>query len=116
MLGCIRFELKLGNKYLPVEALGLPHLGPDAMLIDNSIIKALGAKLDWAAKRLLFKDSITIPSTHIRRPIRSKYYYVITQDSDTEEVPVFVFISTLFQPHMKHSFVFSVRHNLKKIR
>ena len=42
----IRFALKLGNKYLPVEALVLPHLGPDAMLIDNSIMKAFGAKLD----------------------------------------------------------------------
>ena len=44
ILGCIRFTLKLGNKYLPVEALVLPHLGPDAMLIDNSIVKAFGAK------------------------------------------------------------------------
>ena len=45
-LGCIRFTLKLGNKYFPVEALVLPHLGPDAMLIDNSIMKAFGSKLD----------------------------------------------------------------------
>ena len=40
ILGYIRFALKLGNKYLPVEALVLPHLGPDAKLID-SIMKAL---------------------------------------------------------------------------
>ena len=91
ILRYIRFALKLGNKYLPVEALVLFHLGPDAMLIDNSIMKAFEAKLDWAAERLSFKDSnITIPATHMRRPIRSKYCSVITQDSDIEEVPVFV--------------------------
>ena len=54
MLGYVRFVLKLGTKSLPVEALVLPHLGPDAMLIDNSIIKAFGVKLDWAAERLSF--------------------------------------------------------------
>ena len=92
ILGCIRFTLKLGNKYLPVEALVLPHLGPDAMLIDNSIMKkAFGAKLDWAAERLSFRDSnIPIPATHMRRSIQSKYRSVINQKSDAESVPVFV--------------------------
>ena len=62
------------------------------MLIDNSIMKALGAKLDWAAERLSFEDSnITIPATHMRRPIRSKYCSVTTQDSDKEDNPVFFF-------------------------
>ena len=90
ILGCIRFALELGNKSLLVEALVLPHLGPDAMLIDDSIMKTLGAKLDWAAERLSFKDSnITIPVTHMRRPVRSKYCSVTTQDSDAEDVPVF---------------------------
>ena len=38
--GYISFTLKLGNKSLPpVEAFVLPHLGPDAMLIDKSIMK-----------------------------------------------------------------------------
>ena len=49
-LGFIRFALKVGNKSLPVEALVLPHPGPDVMLIDNSITKAFDAKLDWAAE------------------------------------------------------------------
>ena len=90
ILRYIRFALELGNKSLPVEALVLPHLKPDAMLIDNSIMKAFGAKSEWAAKRLSFKDiNITIPATHTRRLIRSKYYSVITQNSDTEDVPVF---------------------------
>ena len=39
-LGYIRFTLKLGNKYLPEEALVLPHIGPDAILIDNSIMNS----------------------------------------------------------------------------
>ena len=80
-----------GDKSLPVEALVLPHLGPDAML-DNSTMKAFGAELDWAAERRSFKDSnITIPATHTIQPIRSKYCSVITQDSDTEDIPAFVF-------------------------
>ena len=61
------------------------------MLIDNIIMKAFGAKLDWAAERLLFKDNnITIPATHTRRPIRLEYCTIITQDSDTKDAPVFV--------------------------
>ena len=90
MLGCIRFANNLGNKSLPVEDLVLPHLGPDAMLIDNSITKAFVAKLDWAVERLSFEDSgITIPATHTRQSFRSKYCSVITQDSDTKDVSVF---------------------------
>ena len=104
ILGCIHFTLKLGNKSLPVEVLVLSYLGPDAMLIDSSIMKAFGAKLDWVGKRLSFKDSnITIPAIHMRRPIMSKYCSVITQNSDAENVSVLFLISTLSQPHMKHS-------------
>ena len=63
------------------------------MLIDNTIMKAFGAKLDWTTERPSFKDSnIIIPATHIRRSTRPKYCYGITQDSDTEDVPVFVSI------------------------
>ena len=43
ILGCVRFTLKVGNTSLPVEALVLPHLGPDVMLIDNNIMKSFGA-------------------------------------------------------------------------
>ena len=52
VLGFIRFAHKLGNKSLTVKALVLPHLGPDAILVDNIIMKTFGAKLDWAAERL----------------------------------------------------------------
>ena len=61
------------------------------MLIDNSIMEAFGARLDWAAERLSFKNSNSpIPATHTRRSIRSNYCSVITQDSDTEDVAVSV--------------------------
>ena len=91
VLGYIGFTLKLGNKSLPVEALVLPHLGPDSMLIDNSTMKSFRAKLDWAAERLSFKDSnATIPATHTRRSLGSKYCSVIAQTSDEQSVAVWV--------------------------
>ena len=91
ILGCVRFTLKLGNKPLPVEALVLPHLGPDVMLIDNRIIKSFGAKLDWTTERLSFQDSYdTIPATHVRRSLKSKYCCFITQTADTQPIPVLV--------------------------
>ena len=84
--------MKLGNKSLPVEALVLPHLGPDAVLIDISIMKAFGAKLDWVAERLALQDgNDTIPTTHMRRPIKSKYCSINTQTSNEKSVPVWVF-------------------------
>ena len=90
-LGYIRFARKPGNKSLPMEALVLSHLDPGTMLIDNIIIiKAFEVKLDWAAERLYFIDNnITLPATHTIQPFRSKYCSVFTQDSDTEDVPVF---------------------------
>ena len=59
------------------------------MLIDNSIMKYFGAKLDWAAERLSFKGSnATIPANHMRRSLKSKYCSVITQTGDEQTVPV----------------------------
>ena len=100
-----------------MEALVLPHLGPDAVLIDMSIMKAFGAKLDWVAERLALQDgNDTIPTTHMRRPIKSKYCSIITQTSN-EKVFLYGFLkNTLSQPPMKRSYVFSVRHDLKMIR
>ena len=90
-LVCVRFTLKLGNKPLPVEALVWPHLRPNAMLIDNSIMKSFGAKLDWTTERPSFQDSnVTIPETHVRRSLKSKYCSVITQTADAQTVPVLV--------------------------
>ena len=91
VLGYIRFTLKLGNNFLPVEALGLPHFGAVAMLIDNSIMKSFRAKLYWATERLFFQDcNVTVPATHARRSLESKYCSVIAQTSDEQSVPVWV--------------------------
>ena len=40
-----------------VEALVLPNLGPDKMLLDNSIMNAFGAVLDRCGEQLSFKNS-----------------------------------------------------------
>ena len=91
ILGYVRFSLKLGNKSLPVEALVLPHLGPDVMLLDNSIMKSFGAKLDWTTECLSFQDSRhTIPAVHVRRSVQPQYCSVITQTADTQPTPVVV--------------------------
>ena len=85
------------------------------MLMDNSIIKGFGAKLDWAAERLSFQDNnITISTTHMKRPIKSKHCSVITQTSDGKVFLNGFLRNTLSQPHMKRSYVFSVRHGLKR--
>ena len=92
ILGCVRFTLKMENKALPVEAFVLPHLGPDVMLIDSSIMKSFGAKLDWTTERLFFQNSSKTISTaiHVRRSIQSKYCSFITQTADTQSTPVLV--------------------------
>ena len=60
-------------------------------LIDYTIMKAFRAKLDWAAEHLSFQDSnVTIPATHLRRSLKSKYCSVITQTGDAQTVPVLV--------------------------
>ena len=67
ILGYIRFNLTLGDITLPVEALVLPNLGPDKMLLDNSIMNAFGAVLDWCGEQLSFKNSTRkIPAKHKR--------------------------------------------------
>ena len=91
ILGYVRFTLKLGNKSLPVEALVLPHLGPGVMLLDNSIMKSFGAKLDWSTECLSFQDSTkTIPARHVKSSVQSEYCSVITQTVDTPPTPVLV--------------------------
>ena len=52
MLGYVRFQLTLGNITLPVEALVLPSLGPDTMLLDNTIVGAFEAVLDRSTEQL----------------------------------------------------------------
>ena len=91
ILGYVRFTLELGNKSLPVEALVLPHLGPDVMLLDSSVMKSFGAKLDWTTECLSFQDSRhTIPAVHVRRSVQPQYCSVITQTADTQPTPILV--------------------------
>ena len=112
ILGYARFTLKLGNKSLPVEALVLSHLGPDVMLLDNSIMKSFGAKLDWTTECFSFQDSImksfgakldwttecfsfqdsrhTTPAVHVRRSVQPQYCSVITKTTDTQPTPVLI--------------------------
>ena len=60
--------LTIDDESLPVKALVMPHLGPDVMLIDNSIMKAFGAKLDWAAERLSLRDiNTTLPANGTKK-------------------------------------------------
>ena len=55
--GYIQFNLTLGDTTLPVEAFVIPHLGPDKLLLDNSIMQAFRAVLDWEAEKITFKGS-----------------------------------------------------------
>ena len=50
--------LTLGNKYFPVEALVLPHLGPDEILTDNITMKVFGTKLGKRLNDFLLKTVI----------------------------------------------------------
>ena len=74
-----------------MEALVLPHLGPDVMLLDNGIMKSFGAKLDWTTEYLSFQDSrYTIPAVNVRRSVQPQYCSVITQTAYTQPTPVVV--------------------------
>ena len=46
ILGYARFQLILEDITLPVEALVLPSLGPDILLLDNTIMGVFGRVLD----------------------------------------------------------------------
>ena len=54
ILGYVRFQIKLGDITLPVAALVLPSLGPDIVLLDNTIIGAFGGVLDWSTAQRSF--------------------------------------------------------------
>lgn len=95
--GYARFELTLGEITLPVEALVLPSLGPDKMLLDNSIMGAFGAVLDWQAEQLTFKTSrvkITAQHRKTRLPTPtetdSMTCSVVALERDTQAIPVYL--------------------------
>ena len=67
MLEYVRFQLTLGDITLPAEALVLPSLGPDIMLLDNTTMGAFGGVLDWGIEQLSFQTSqVTIKASHRR--------------------------------------------------
>ena len=63
--GFIRFDLEWGDVNRSVEALVISSLCPDDILLDNSVMFLLGAKLDWKNQCLTFHSSnVTIPAVH----------------------------------------------------
>ena len=52
---------------MPVEAFVLRDLGPDCMLIENSVMAAFGGILDWEQELLTFRYSkVRLKATHKR--------------------------------------------------
>ena len=56
--------LTLGNKSLPVEALVLPHPGPEEVLTDNITMKVFGAKLGKTLNDFLL-NTVKSPSLQL---------------------------------------------------
>ena len=95
ILGYVRFQLSLGDITLPVEALVLPSLGPDIMLLDT-IMGAFGGVLDWSTEQLSFKTSqVTIKVSHRRVDFTARpentvtaQCSVVTVNTDADSVPI----------------------------
>ena len=65
ILGFIELSLTLGDITRRLDALVIPSLGPDQILLDNDVMSRFGAILDWRNQRLTFSSStVTIPATH----------------------------------------------------
>ena len=96
MLGYARFQLTLGDITLQAEALVLPPLGPDIMLLDNTIMGAFGGVLDWSTEQLSFTTShVTIKASHCRvdftahpENTATAQCSVVTVKNGIESVPV----------------------------
>lgn len=59
------FTVKLGDVSRRIDALVIPSLGPDQILLDNDAMSRFGAVLDWKNERLTFESSkTTIPAVH----------------------------------------------------
>jgi len=79
VVGFIEFSLTLSEITRVVTALVVPSLGPDLMLLDNSVMSDFGASLDWNNQTMSFSSTGTsipavhrvrdsIPSTHTSSP------------------------------------------------
>ena len=54
VLGFVVFSLTLGTIAHDVEALVVPSLGLDSILLDNSVMSIFGAVLDWEKPSFVF--------------------------------------------------------------
>ena len=65
VLGFVVFSLNLGTITHDVEALVVPSLGPDSILLDNSVMSIFGAVLDWKNQVLSFPSTgNSMPAVH----------------------------------------------------
>ena len=67
VLGFVTLRITLGDVSRSVDALVIPSLGPDQLLLDNATMATFGAILciDWKRQRLNFLSSKTsIPAVH----------------------------------------------------
>ena len=65
VLGFVVFSLTLGTITHDVEALVVPSLGPDSILLDNSVMSIFGAVLDWENQVSSFSSTgNSIPAVH----------------------------------------------------
>ena len=65
VLGFVTLQITLGDVPRSVDALTIPSLGPDRILLDNATMARFGAVLDWKRQRLFFLSSKTsIPAVH----------------------------------------------------
>ena len=72
-LGIYKLPLTLGDITRRIDALVIPSLGPDQILLDNDVMSRFGAILDWKNQRLTFSSStVTIPDTHRSPDARSQ--------------------------------------------
>ena len=65
VLAFVVFSLTLGTIPHDVEALVVPSLGPDSILLDNSAMSLFGAVLDWENQVMYFPSTgDSVPAVH----------------------------------------------------
>ncbi len=64
VLGFVEIPLTLCGITKTISALVVPSLGPDHVLLDNSVMDAFGAVLDWSNQTLSFPHGSEIPAVH----------------------------------------------------
>ena len=105
ILGFLSFTVKLGDLSRRIDALVVPSLGPDQILLDNDAMSRFGAVLDWKNERLTFESSkTTVPATHRKRS---------SQDSSGDHSPRVAAVHRNAKDHsvsLRHRFNIRPRH------